>query len=68
MRTRVTDAAAAEPLSKYLQLLSRNSLSVPFDEIKQYVCNGFAILDVIEDTILKNFSHIPIYERQRSLL
>ena len=60
MHTRVTDAVAAEPSPKFLQLLSRNGLSVPSDEIKQYVCNGFAILDVIEDTILKNFSHIPM--------
>ena len=38
------------------------------NEIKQYVCNGFAILDLVEDTLLNKFSHIPVRSAMRFVL
>ena len=59
MRASETDTAS-EPSSHYSQLLSRGGLSMPSNEIKNYVCNSFAIIDLVEDTLLHNFSNIPM--------
>ena len=67
MRASETDTAA-EPSSHYSQLLSRGGLSMPSNEIKNYVCNSFAIIDLVEDTLLHNFSNIPIRSAARYVL
>ena len=67
MRASETDSAA-EPSSHYSQLLSRDSLSLPSNEIKHYVCYSFAIIDLVEDTLLHKFSNIPIKSAARYVL
>ena len=67
MRASETDTAA-EPSSHYSQLLSRGGLSMPSNGIKNYVCNSFAIIDLVEDTLLHNFSNIPIRSTARYVL
>ena len=58
MRASETDTAA-EPPSHYSQLLSCGGLLMPSNEIKNYVCNSFAIIDLVEVTLLHNFFNIP---------
>ena len=41
--------------SHYSQFLSRCGLSMPSNEIKHFVCNSFAIVDLVEDTLLHVF-------------
>ena len=41
---------------------------MPSNEIKNYVCNSFAIIDLVEDTLLHNFSNIPIRSAARYVL
>ena len=54
MQASETDSAA-EPSSHYLQLLFRGGLSMPSNEIKHYVCNSFAIIGLVEDTMRQSF-------------
>ena len=59
---------AAEPSLEYSQLLSRGGLSIPSTEIKHYVCNGFAILELVEHILLNKFSYIPVRKAARFVL
>ena len=54
LRGSETDTAVG-PSSHYSQFLSRCGLSMPSYEIKHYVCNSFAIVDLVEDTLLHVF-------------
>ena len=59
---------AAEPSSQYLQLMSRGGLTMPPNAMKHYVCNAFAILELVEDTLLSKFSDIPVRSAARHVL
>ena len=59
---------AAEPSLEYSQLLSCGGLSIPSSEIKHYVCNGIAILELVEHILLIKFSYIPVRRAARFVL
>ena len=46
-------ATNSEIECQYFQLLSRGGLTVPSETLAQFVCSGFAVLDVMKDIIRK---------------
>ena len=67
MRASETNTST-EASSQYSLLMSRGGLTIPPNEIKHYVCNGFAILELVEDTLLSKFSNIPVRSAARYVL
>ena len=59
MRLVESDAAESRS-SKYMQLLSRGDFVKPPNDVTQYVCCGFAVLDFVHEMLLHHFSHIPV--------
>ena len=55
---------AAEPSLECSQLLFRGGLSIPSRDIKHYVCNGFAVLELFEHILLSPIK--DLYKMNRS--